>query len=195
MTAEYFFKPGRNLYGRVTVGYLEKMYGGISTEVLWKPVNSKIAVGLELNVSRQRAFNQLLGFQSYAVVSGHASTYWDMGNGFSSQLDVGRYLAGDYGATATVDRVFNNGWKVGAYFTLTNVSFSNFGEGSFDKGLQFTIPLAWATGKPTTKKNSFTIIPITRDGGARLSVRNRLFGMVEDYQGDRLKRRWGRFWR
>ena len=195
LTAEYFFKPGRNLYGRVTVGYLEKMYGGISTEVLWKPVNSKIAVGLELNVSRQRAFNQLLGFQSYAVVSGHASTYWDMGNGFSSQLDVGRYLAGDYGATATVDRVFNNGWKVGAYFTLTNVSFSNFGEGSFDKGLQFTIPLAWATGKPTTKKNSFTIIPITRDGGARLSVRNRLFGMVEDYQGDRLKRRWGRFWR
>ena len=195
LTAEYFFKPGRNLYGRVTVGYFEKMYGGVSTEVLWKPAHSKLAVGVELNVARQRAFNQLLGLQSYTVVTGHASAYWDIGNGYSGQLDVGRYLAGDYGATVTVDRVFDNGWKVGAYFTLTNVSFSDFGEGSFDKGLRFTIPVSWMTGKPTAKSNSITISPITRDGGARLVVRNRLFGMVEDYQGDRLKRRWGRFWR
>lgn len=137
----------------------------------------------------------MFGFQSYSVVTGHTSAYWDMGNRFSGQLDVGRYLAGDYGATVTVDRVFDNGWKVGAYFTLTNVSFSDFGEGSFDKGLRFTIPVAWMTGKPSAKKNDIAITPVTRDGGARLMVRNRLFGLVEDYQGDRLKRRWGRFWR
>lgn len=195
LTAEYFFKPGRNLYGRVTVGYLEKMYGGISSELLWSRANSRLALGLELNVTQQRAFDQLFGFQPYSVVTGYASAYWDMGNGFSGQLDVGRYLAGDYGATVTIDRVFDNGWSVGAYFTLTNVSFADFGEGSFDKGLRFTIPVAWLTGRPSVKKNQIIITPITRDGGARLNVRNRLYGMVEDYKGDRLKRRWGRFWR
>lgn len=195
LTAEYFFKPGRNLYGRVSFGYLEKMYGGLSTELLWKPANSNLAFGVELNVARQRAFDQLLGFQPYTVVTGHASAYWDMNNGFYGQVDVGRYLAGDYGATVTVDRVFDNGWKIGAFFTLTNVSFTDFGEGSFDKGLRFTIPISWMTGKPSARTSDVVVRPITRDGGARLNVRNRLFDLVEDYQGDRLKRRWGRFWR
>jgi len=195
LTGEYFFRPGHNLYGRITVGYLEEMYGGLSSELLWKPVSSKLAFGVEVNAVRQRAFNQLLGFRPYSIVTARASAYWDMGNGFFGQVDVGRYLAGDYGATFTLDRVFDNGWKIGAYFTLTNVSAATFGEGSFDKGLRFTMPLNWLSGKPSTRKFSHTLQPLTRDGGARLDVRNRLYGLVEDYQGDRLKRRWGRFWR
>lgn len=195
LTAEYFFRPGANVYGRITAGYLEKMYGGVSGELLWSPANKNIAISAELNVVKQRAFNQLLGFQGYSVVTGHVSGYWDMGNGFHSQVDVGRYLAGDYGATFTVDRVFNNGWKVGAFFTLTNVSFATFGEGSFDKGLRFTIPQSWTKGISSRKASVAVMRPITRDGGARLEVRNRLYSMVEDYRGDRLKRRWGRFWR
>lgn len=195
LEAEYFFRPGKNLYGRVSAGYFEKMYGGLSTELLWKPVNSKFALGVELNAVKQRAFNQLLGFQPYGVVTGHASAYWDIGNGFYGQLDVGRYLAGDYGATVTLDRVFDNGWKIGAFFTLTNVPFSTFGEGSFDKGLRFSIPLTWLTGQPTPKVFKTVMRPITRDGGARLEVRNRLYGLLENDQGGPLQRRWGRFWR
>lgn len=195
LTAELFFKPGKNLYGRVSAGYLEQMYGGVSAEVLWRPVNSNFALGAELNYVKQRAFDQLLGFQSYEVMTGHFSGYWNMQNGFQAQVDVGRYLAGDYGATFALDRAFNNGWKVGAFFTLTNVPFSSFGEGSFDKGIRITIPVAWATGKPTKDVRQLELKPITRDGGARLSVRNRLYEVTSEYHGDRLKRRWGRFWR
>jgi len=195
LTGELFFRPRADLFGRVTAGYLEKMYGGISIEGLWKPVDGKLAFGLEINAVKQRAFNQLLGFQNFGVVTGHASAYWDMGHGFYSQLDVGRYLAGDYGATFTLDRVFDNGWKIGAFFTLTDVPFSTFGEGSFDKGLRVSIPISWITAKPTRQVKSLVLRPLTRDGGARLEVRNRLYGLVEDYRGDRLRRRWGRFWR
>ncbi len=194
-TAEYFFRLAPDLYGRISAGYLERMYGGLSTELLWKPVDSRLALGLELNAVRQRDFDQMLGFRAYGVVTGHASAYWDIGNGFFAQVDVGRYLAGDYGATFTLDRVFDNGWKVGAFFTLTNVSFTDFGEGSFDKGLRFTIPVSWLTGRDSPKVLSSVMRPLTRDGGARLELRNRLYGLLEDYQGDRLKRRWGRFWR
>ena len=31
--------------------------------------------------------------------------------------------------------------KMGAFFTRTNLSFEDFGEGSFDKGIYFEIPL------------------------------------------------------
>ena len=195
LTAEYFFRPGKNLYGRVTAGYLEKMYAGASAEILWKPVDSNFALGVEINFAKQRAYDQLFGLLTYQAVTGHVSAYWDMGNGFNSQIDAGRYLAGDYGATFTLNRVFDNGWRVGAFFTLTNVSFATFGEGSFDKGISITIPISWMTGKATRDKGEFLISPITRDGGAKLNVRNRLHDLVSDYQSDRLKRRWGRFWR
>lgn len=195
LTAEYFFRPGKNLYGRVTAGYLETMYGGVSTELLWKPVNSRLALGAELNYVVQRDFDQLFGFQDYKVATGHASAYYDFQNGYLAQIDVGRYLAGDWGGTVGLDREFDNGVKVGAYFTLTDVSFDDFGEGSFDKGIRLTLPVEWLTGIATKEKLSTVIQPVYRDGGARLNVRNRLFDVTRDHHTTELEDRWGRFWR
>ena len=44
-------------------------------------------------------------------------------------------------ATFSLSRTFNNGWEIGAYATLTDVKFSTFGEGSFDKGITLKAPL------------------------------------------------------
>jgi hypothetical protein len=179
----------------VTLGYLEPMFGGISGELLWKRVDRPYALGVELNYVQQRNFDQLFGFKDYSVVTGHMSGYYDFGNGFQAQLDIGRYLAGDYGATLTIDREFPNGWKVGAFATLTDVSFDDFGEGSFDKGIRIEIPFAWALGRPTQKTTGLVVRPILRDGGARLNVDGRLYDFVRDYHSDRLDDQWGRFWR
>ena len=56
------WKPGRNLYARATTGLFESMYGGVSGEVLWKPVNSRLGLGLEANYVVQRDFDQRFGF-------------------------------------------------------------------------------------------------------------------------------------
>ena len=40
------WKPGRNLYARATAGLFDSMYGGVSGELLWKPVNSRIGLGV-----------------------------------------------------------------------------------------------------------------------------------------------------
>jgi hypothetical protein len=195
LTAEYFFRPGKNLFGRVTAGYLETMYGGLSTELLWKPVNSPLALGAEMNYAKKRDYDQLFGFRDYNIVTGHASAYYDFGGGYLGQVDVGRYLAGDYGATFSLDREFDNGFSVGAFFTLTDVSFDDFGEGSFDKGIRFNIPIDWLTGTATKGGYGTTIRPVLRDGGARLEIRNRLYGVVRDTQTNELEDRWGKFWR
>ena len=195
LTLSWYGRPGRDLYSRVTVGYLETMFAGVSGELLWKPVDSRLAVGGELNYVYQREFDQLFGVQDYSVVTGHVSAYYDIGNGFQAQLDVGRYLAGDVGATLAVDRVFANGWKVGAYATLTDVSAEDFGEGSFDKGIRLSIPLEWALGTPSRASVDTEIRSLSRDGGARLSVDGRLFDWVNEGHGDVLSDRWGRFWR
>ncbi|WP_328823168.1 YjbH domain-containing protein [Sulfitobacter sediminilitoris] len=195
LTAEYMFRPGKDLFGRVTAGYLEDMFGGVSAELLWYPVGSRLALGAEVNYARQRDFDMLFGFQDYDVVTGHASAYYDFGNGFQGQIDAGRYLAGDWGATIALDREFNNGFRVGGYFTLTDVSSDDFGEGSFDKGIRFEVPLSWVTGRPSKTTLKQTIRPIQRDGGARLNVDNRLHRFVRDYRGQELRDGWGRYLR
>ena len=195
LTLAWYAKPSPDLYSRVTVGYLERMYGGVSAELLWKQVDKPYALGVELNYVKQRDFDQLLGFKDYSVVTGHVSGYYALANGFQAQLDVGRYLAGDFGATLSLDREFANGWKVGAFATLTDVPFDDFGEGSFDKGIKIEIPIAWALGKQTRKTYKTTIRPILRDGGARLDIDDRLYDTVREYHAKELDDKWGRFWK
>lgn len=195
LTATYQVNVAPDYYGRITGGYLEEMYGGLSTELLWKPVESRLGVGLELNYVRQRDYDQLFGFRDYDVVTGHVSAYYAFANSFHGQIDVGRYLAGDYGATITLDREFDNGWRVGAFATFTDVSFDDFGEGSFDKGLRFSIPLEHFFGTPSRRTEEITLRPLTRDGGARLNVDGRLYETVRGYHDNDLQGSWGRFWR
>jgi len=195
LTAAYYFRPGDDLFGRVTAGYLERMFAGVSGEILWKPQNSRLALGAELNYVAQRDFDDPFGLQDYSVATGHLSAYYEFPGGYYGQIDAGRYLAGDVGATVTLAREFDNGWRVGAFATVTDVSPEEFGEGSFDKGILLTIPLDWITGKPDRTRIDRVIRPVQRDGGARLSVPGRLYPLVREHQATDLDATWGRFWR
>lgn len=195
LTLAWYGRPAEDLYSRVSVGLLERMYGGVSGELLWKPVDSRLALGIEANYVKQRDFKQHFGFRDYDVVTGHASAYYDIGKGFTGQLDVGRYLNEDWGSTIAIDREFSNGWRVGAFATFTDMSEDEFGEGSFDKGIRISIPVAWTTGKPSVNTVKTTIRPLNRDGGARLDVDGRLYETIrQNHVGD-LYEGWGRFWR
>ncbi|MDQ2094006.1 YjbH domain-containing protein [Rhodalgimonas zhirmunskyi] len=195
LTLAKYGRLGNDIYSRLTVGYLETMYAGVSGELLWKPVGSRLALGAELNYVAQRNFDQLFGVQNYNVATGHLSAYYDFGNDFHGQLDVGRYLAKDWGATVAIDREFDNGWSIGAYATKTNVSASDFGEGTFDKGLRFTMPLSWAVGTATRRKNEIVVKSLSRNGGAKLNVNGRLYDTVRDTHQPEMAKTWGRFWR
>ena len=188
------WKTGPDTYARFTAGYLERMFGGVSAEALWKPVSSRLALGVEANYVKQRAYDDYLGFQDYSVATGHASAYYEFGNGFTGQLDVGRYLAGDVGATVSLEREFANGWRVGGFFTLTDVSAEDFGEGSFDKGITFTVPIDWLIGKSDQRSSSATLRPLQRDGGARLSVPARLYEQVRSGHRQELVGNWSGVW-
>lgn len=195
LKGDYFFRPGADFYGRVTLGYLEEMYSGLSGEVLWKPVSGPLALGLELNYAVKRDPENMFGLGDYETVTGYASMYYDFGGGYLGQVDAGRYLAKDWGATISFAREFSNGFRIGAYATLTDVSSEDFGEGSFDKGISFSLPLTWLFGQPTRKVASTTIRPINGDGGARMQISDRLYEVVRGDHVPMLQQEWGRFWR
>ncbi|MEL6701800.1 MAG: YjbH domain-containing protein, partial [Pseudomonadota bacterium] len=195
LTASYSAKLAPNVYSRASVGYFERMFGGLAGEVLWKPVDSRLALGAELAYVGQRDFDQRLGFQDYRVVTGHLSAYYEFGHGYRGQVDVGRYLAGDVGATLTLTREFANGWEVGAFATKTNVSAEDFGEGSFDKGIILTIPLQSITGQVGAQRTTRQIRPVQRDGGARLSMEGRLYERVRTGHSEAIFADWSQVWR
>jgi hypothetical protein len=191
LQAAWYGRLGPDLYGRVTIGYLERMFGGVSAEVLWHP-QGRWAFGLETNYVMQRDTDQGLGFDDYdyAVATGHASAYLALGQGYHAQLDVGRYLAGDVGATVSLDRWFENGWKVGAFATLTDA-----GTGAFDQGVRLEVPLSWITGKPSRRSTPVTLRKAGRNEGARLEVQGRLYETLAPAQAEGLDDQWGRFWK
>lgn len=195
LTLSHYATVAPDIHTRLTFGYLERMFAGVSGEVLWHPARSDIAFGLEVNHVWRRDFDGGFGVQDYDVTTGHVSAYIDLGNDFEAQLDLGRYLAGDWGGTFALERTFDNGWRVGAFATLTDVSFEEFGEGSFDKGITLTVPLHWLTGTQTRREGGGTIRPLWRDGGARLDVDGRLYDLVSDYQRPNLVETEGTLWR
>ena len=179
LQASSYFKLNKEFYGRITAGIFEQMYGGISTEALYSPDSSNLAFGLEVNRVFSRDYRQLLKFKELdglSKVNGHLSAYWNTNyKYYFAQLDAGKYLAGDKGSTFTLSRNFPNGWKVGGYFTITDASFSDFGEGSFDKGVYFSIPLS-------SEWFNFTWRPLTKDPGAKLIKKDNIYNILRKYK-------------
>ena len=158
-----------DLVYRAYGGILEEMFSGIGGEILYRPFPSRLAFGLNLNYVWQRDFDKRFDHLAYRVLTGHASMYWASPfENYDAAVHVGRYLAKDVGATFEVRRTFTNGWMVGGFFTLTDVPFEEFGEGSFDKGLFFRIPFNSLLPGNTRGAYQTIIRTIQRDGGARL---------------------------
>lgn len=150
-------------------GLLEEMFGGVGIESLWTPFSKRWALGFNINWVRQRNFPKNFRFQNYSVVTGHASLYYaSPWYDFDFGIHVGRYLAGDRGFTFEARRAFDNGFSVGAFFTRTDVSKEDFGEGSFDKGLYLRIPFNLLSPFNTRSSYRTVVRSLERDGGRRL---------------------------
>jgi membrane-associated phospholipid phosphatase len=170
---------GHSHYLSAYAGMLEPMYAGAGAEWLYRPWRSPLALGVDVNHVRQRNYAQDFGLGDYAVNTGHASVYWDTGwNDVQLKLQMGRYLAGDTGATLDVKRTFSNGVAIGAWATKTNVSAEQFGEGSFDKGIYVSIPFDLMLPKSNPGVANAVWTPLTRDGGARLNRSVALFDVT-----------------
>jgi hypothetical protein len=171
---------GRDVYGMAYAGYLEWMYAGVGGELLYRPMDQPWAVGVNINRVQQRDYDQHWGLRDYRMTTGHATLYYafDARERIVGSMSVGRYLAGDYGATVNIARVFDNGVTMGAYATKTDVSAADFGEGSFDKGLYFSIPFDNILPRSTRARAAINWNPLIRDGGAMLSRKYSLYNVT-----------------
>ena len=94
---------------------------------------------------------------------------------FDAKISYGKYLAGDIGGSIELSRTYRNGAEFGVFATFTDVTAEQFGEGSFDKGIFFNIPIY---------KNfiNYTWRPLTKDPGARLIRKHNLYDLLVKFK-------------
>ena len=193
MQFNYIWSPFKDTYAKIDVGLLEPMFGGVGGEVYYRPFDSNFSVGLSAYKVKQREYKQRFGFRKYKTEVGHLGLYYDFPQGVILNLQMGKYLAGDKGATLDLSRRFKTGFTVGVFASKTNLSAEEFGEGSFDKGFYFAIPTDLFYTNYGKGFISFGLKPLTKDGAATLQLQNTLYGMFGDTSKSSLVRDWGDF--
>ena len=170
---DYHITPRENHHIMVTGGILEDMFSGFGAEYLYFKPNNNYAFGFEIFNVRKRDYEWRFGYLDYENTTFTANLFIrNFGSiPFDFKLSAGEYLAGDIGSTVEISRSLSNGVRFGAFATFTDVSFEQFGEGSFDKGIFFDIPIYG-------NFINYTWRPLTKDPGARLNRRNSLHDLL-----------------
>jgi hypothetical protein len=187
----YFINPLNDIYAKASIGYFEEMFGGLGGEILYRPFQKNYGIGAELWRVKKRDFDQLLKFRRYETTTGHINFYYKHSStGVIFQVKGGRFLAGDSGLNFDFSRRFKSGLRMGAFFSVTDISKEEFGEGSFDKGFYFHIPIESFFESFSKGNAGFGLRPITRDGAAILVHGFHLWGVTEQAQATNLTRDW-----
>ena len=185
LTYSYVFEPIYSsdflFFGGIKTGLFEEMYGGVGGEILFRDVRKPWYLTANYYWVKQREFNQRFAFRDYETFTGHLNFIWETPfEGTKLILSGGRYLAKDSGITLNLSKTFKTGFTLGFYATKTDISAEEFGEGSFDKGIYFSIPLDIVSRSYRKNNARFVWKNLTRDGGAILSGGIDLQGYVEN---------------
>ncbi|MDB2510819.1 YjbH domain-containing protein [Gammaproteobacteria bacterium] len=179
MQLNKFGQISPSIFYKFSAGILEYMFNGYGSEVLYKPFDKNYAVGIEAWKVYQRDYDQMFGTRDYQTTTGHISLYYlEPNTNVLFKMKGGRFLAEDSGISFEFTREFYSGFRLSAFFTLTDVSAEEFGEGSFDKGFSFFIPLEVFSNFYNGRNFGWGLKPITRDGGAVLSHGHNLWGVA-----------------
>ena len=149
------------------------MFNGIGFEYLYFKQNTNYAIGIEVFDVIKRDYKMRLGTLDYKNITGSLNFYYRNYRTipFDAKISYGEYLAGDEGVTIEFSRSFLNGAKFGVFASFTDVSSAQFGEGSFDKGVFFNIPVFG-------NFINYSWRPLTKDPGARLIRKHTLHDLL-----------------
>ncbi|MDB0070522.1 YjbH domain-containing protein [Gammaproteobacteria bacterium] len=161
----YFKQIAEPLFIKFSGGILESMFNGIGFEMLYKRYDKNYGIGIEAWQVYQREYKQLFGIRDYKTVTGHLTYYYhEPTSNILFKIRGGKYLAKDSGVTFDFSRIFRSNLRIGAFFSLTDISEAEFGEGSFDKGFYFHVPVDLFSPRHFKRSFSWGLRPLTRDG-------------------------------
>ncbi len=174
---DYHITPVKNNHLMLSAGILEEMFSGYGLEYLYFNNSKNYALGFEIFNVKKRDYKLRFGNLDYENTTGHLNFYYRNYKiiPFDAKISYGEYLAGDIGTTFEFSRSFLNGAEFGVFASFTDVTSRQFGEGSFDKGIFFNIPVF-------KDFVNYTWRPLTKDPGAKLTRKHTLNDLLVKFR-------------
>ena len=174
---DYHLTPKKYHHLMITAGVLEEMFSGYGGEYLYFKNNSNFAIGFEVFNVKKRDYRMKFGTLDYENTTYSLNLYHRNYDRipFDMKVSYGEYLAGDKGSTIEFSRSFINGTKFGVFASFTDVTSEQFGEGTFDKGIFFNIPIY-------ANFINYTWRPLTKDPGAKLIRKHNLYDLLVKFK-------------
>ncbi len=184
---------GKGWYTRLAMGYFEPAYGGGATELLYYPVGSDWAIGLEFasvmkrdyhGVKFSRTVNEYhdgkLRKIPFVGIQYFLDFYYDFKPlNMDLLVTAGQFLAKDKGARFEVGRYFKSGLRFALWYTVTNGHDHVNGHTYYDKGFIFSFPLDMFLKQSSRTYLNYAMSAWLRDVGARALTGKQLYWTLE----------------
>lgn len=188
------WNAGCGFYARVAGGYFEEEYGGAAAEVLFYPLHSPFAIGIEGAILKKRKYSglgftnkarKLTGFTpkwvNFLGSQYFVSLYYDYEDAhLDFKIMAGKFLANDWGVRNEISRYFPSGLRITLWYTITNGHDRINGKTYYDKGIMFSVPFdIFYTYSERTRWN-YGMSAWLRDVGAQSMTGLHLYELIND---------------
>lgn len=184
---------GKGWFYRLAGGYFEPAYGGGATELLYYPVGSNWAVGLEFATVMKRDYHGVkftrkvrefrdgeLKYVPFVGIQYFLDLYYDFKPlNMDLLVTAGQFLAKDKGARFEVGRYFKSGLRFALWYTWTNGHDHVNGHTYYDKGFIFSLPLDMFMKQSSRTYLTYAMSAWLRDVGARAATGKQLYWTLE----------------
>lgn len=195
---QFYLQKGWNCskgsFFRLSTGYFEPAYGGLSAEYLFYPVQSNWAIGLEAAGVLKRDYRGLgftthtTKFDGFTPKEVHYIGYqyfldlYYIFNPLQLELkaSLGQFLARDRGVRFELTREYSSGMRFSLWYTFTTANDLVNGKNYNDKGIAFFIPFDFFLKKSSRTMLGYAMSEWLRDTGARAATGKRLFRTLRD---------------
>lgn len=185
---------GRSWYAKISAGYFEEAYGGGAAELLYYPLHSPWAIGIEGAVLKKRNYTglgftnkvrKLIGFhptyQKFLGSQYFLNIYYDLECArLDFKIAVGKFLANDWGIRNEISHYFPSGLRLTLWYTFTNGHDKINGQTYYDKGISFSMPFdIFYTCSERTRWN-YGMSAWLRDVGVQGLTGMQLYELIND---------------
>ena len=185
---------GRGWYTRAALGYFNQEYLGGVGEVLYYPVNSPWAVGIECASLRKRKLHGFGFTTTIRKLDGYIPTYQKfLGSQYFIDLyyhwpalrcdlkvTAGKFLANDAGVGGRLTHYFPSGLRLSFWYTWTNARDVINGHIYHDMGVELSMPLDFFFTYSSLDRFNYGMSAWLRDCGYRTPTGGELHRMISE---------------
>jgi hypothetical protein len=188
--ANKFFRLGENSFGRISAGYLELQFGGVSGEYLKLFNDGRFGLGAEITWAKKRTANSMY-FEEFSAITPFLNTYT-----YNPELNTvfhtstGRFLSGDWGTKFQITRHIRGG-SVFLWYTRTDTDeFTGPNKNYNDKGIGFVLPVRIFKGDDCQGYYGYAMSPWSRDVGQKVGQVYSLYDFIFEFTPAYISSHW-----